>query len=191
MTDAPSQSPGWEQWVFFTLTLVRLLKLSCNMLTDNLMKCSLDKQTVKWIENGWNAGLSCDQQLKVELEASLYRRGWYRGQHLLTSSLMTYVAGQTAPPASLRWGNTGRSGWYTRWMFCCSAEKLMGWRNGPTETAWRVTKGNAKLYPWAGGAGCAEEVPRVLWITNWSWASNAALPQRRPTSWTEFQEEHR
>lgn len=45
-----------QRWILFTLPIVRLSALSLKILLEKLMKCRLDEQTVRCIENwlhGW------------------------------------------------------------------------------------------------------------------------------------------
>lgn len=131
-----SDQPRWLDIFFFVLTSVRLLKLLCDFLIDNLMKCSLDKGMVRWTENGWNTRLGVViSSLKLSWRPITIGvpKGWYWGQHCSTSSSMTHVIGQTAVLASLMWCKLGRNGGWTRWICCYSEQKkidrLKKWNN--------------------------------------------------------------
>lgn len=103
------------------------------------------------------------------------------GPLLLTSSLVTWMMGLSAPSILMiqnwkDWLIGQRVALPFRGTVTC-------WRNGPTWMSSSSTKGNEKSCPW-GGINPYTSIYWGPWWTGWPWASNMPLQERRPrASW--------
>ena len=102
----------------------------------------------------------------------VYPSAWYWGQYCLTSSLMTWMIGQSASSASLQMMRNWEEQLIHHMIVLPCKGTSTGWRNGQTGTSWSLPKGNAK------SCICKETTPDSS-TQYWLWSSLAKTHKKK------------
>ena len=169
-----------------------------HILIDKPTKYGLDKWTVRWTENcqnGW-ALWSPAQSPHGGLSLGICPRAWHWDQYYLTPSSVTWMTGDGMFSICVQTTQNCEE-WLIHLLDVLSFRGTSSdWKIGQRGTSLGSATGNAKSYPWEGKTPCTSMCwgpPRKKavmqrrtwgpwWASNWPWASNAALLQRRSTA---------